>query len=165
MKQQKGNSRFQLDKIAEYKNVDISTLIEEDLVTLATIYYGQNSNLKDCLISDAEVLFTSYSVTKKKCKLGKYIRQYEDAIKCFLNFNHAFFIKYTHEQKNKEVAFSLIGSSQVHLTKLQSQYNQLVYQKQRRQYMYSMCLAGFALLITTVFSVLAFLGINIRCFL
>lgn len=54
-------SQIHLNKIEEYKNFDISVLKQKNLSELAKIYYGENANLKDCLISDAKVLFASYN--------------------------------------------------------------------------------------------------------
>jgi hypothetical protein len=74
-----------------------------------------------------------------------------------LNFNHAFVILYSNQtdKEIKEIAFSFIGSSQAHLTKLQSQCNVLVYRKQRREFNLNMAIAGIALFVTVILGIIS----------
>jgi len=155
-------NNIELITIEEYKNVDLSTLRKMNLNELIKIYQGEDASL----ISDVKKLYLSYKGIKNKTlveyimdyhKLKEHIKQYDDAIDCFLNFNHVFFIFYTHskDEYEKGVAFSYIGSSQVHLTKLQSQYNQLVYRKQRIEYFLAMAISIIALIATVIFGTIS----------
>lgn len=146
------------------KNADISNLKTKSLEELIEIYQGDDVGSQECLISEVKQLFSLYKKTNN-CKLIKLIMHYgklkkciEDynaAIDCFLNFNHVFFILYTNSKNEYEKgkAFSLIGSSQVHLTKLQSNNNQLVYKKQQIEYIFALAISivsFFAGIITSI---------------
>jgi hypothetical protein len=139
--------------IEEYYKFNALELIDLDLLKLSVIYQGKNANMKECLLSDVTTLFSDVtdliSLNEKisKSMLNEYINVYNKAITCFLNFNHAFVIIYSRQtnQTIKEKAFTYIGSSQAHLTKLQSQYNQLVYKKQQSENKRSMIIARISL--------------------
>lgn len=150
--------------IEEHYKDDALDLIDLDLLKLSIIYQGKNANLKECLLSEVTALFSNVanviSSNKKisKSKLDEYINIYNKAITCFLNFNHAFVVIYSRQtnQTIKEKAFTYIGSSQAHLTKLQSQYNQLVYMKQRKEFKRSMVIAFISLFISIIGIIIGF---------
>jgi hypothetical protein len=159
-------NKMELKNIDRYKDAKTSELRTYSLKKLSEIYQGKDSDLQNCLISEVELLFSLYKKIKKSnfkeyiiknSKSKEYINLYNNAIDCFLNFNHAFFIRYINEKDEieKKKAYYYIGSSQVHLTKLQSQYNQLVYRKQRREYFFAMAISIIALIATIIFGIVS----------
>jgi hypothetical protein len=63
-------------------------------------------------------------------------------------------------EKELRKLYTYAEGLRVHINLQQDNCNQLNYQIQRKQYQYSMIVAGVALFITLVFSLLAFFGIN-----
>lgn len=136
--------------IDKYKNNNNSELKAISLSELIKIYQGNYPNTENTLLNDVENLFLYY---KNKNKLKNCINQYSDAINCLLNFNHAFFIRFLHEEKkiDKINAYYFIASTQVQLTKLQNYHNQMVYKKQRIEYCTALTISIIAFIAAIVF--------------
>jgi hypothetical protein len=134
-------------KISIVNNIDIKTFEKNSYQQLKDIYNGLEM---DCMVNDAFVLFISYNDFKSSNspnKLGKQIELYEIAIGAFSKICHVFHKKYVEESvpSLKEEQRSYVEASQIILSRLQNQYNQLVYRQQRS-------IAYIALAFTVIFS-------------
>ena len=137
-------------KIKEVNNVDINIFEDYSYQQLKEIYNGGDGNN---IVSDAFELFLSYDNFRKSNypkKLGKQIDLYETAIGAFSKMCHIFHKKYVTESvpSQKEEQHGYIEASQIILSRLQNQYNQLVYRQQRS-------IAYIALALTVIFSLIS----------
>jgi len=123
------------------------------------------SELRDiykALIDDVENLYTSYESNKDKANkqyLKENIDNHKNAIHVFSNVITAFHNKFTDEidKPQKEILRGYIENLQIHLTRLQQQYNQSIYRKQQCDNKFSKHIAYIALGTTVVLSILSIL--------
>lgn len=117
---------------------------------LKEIYNGSNGNN---IINEAFELFQSFNnlgTCHNQKKLIQQIELYENAIAVFSKMCHYFHKIYVVEcvPSQKDEQRSYVEASQIILSRLQNQYNQLVYRQQR-------AIAYIALAITVIFSIIS----------
>ena len=128
------------------------------LSTLSEEYQGKDGQSN--LIAQSKLLSNSYKELKKSSddkRLEDSIEQYDSLIEKFSTKYHEFYREYLSEktEEKKNIAYAYVENTQIHLTKLQSQYNQLVYRKQQCDNNHSMLIARVALGVTIFFSILS----------
>lgn len=141
--------------IKEIKDLKASEWDEKSKRDLEEIY-------KQGLVDDIECLYTLYvkdrGITDEQY-LQNNIDNYEEAIGVCTNIITLFHNKFTNEKNRKQAVIlrGYIENLQIHLVRLQSQCNQLIYRKQQRNNKFSRRTANIALGGTIILSLLSIL--------
>jgi len=137
----------------------MSNTIQITLSQFVEEYQGIDG--KSNLLADADGLYVKYK--RFKCnndenQLKEQITEYERIIDKFIDKNEQFYNRFIDkDEKEKDTAKHYIEHSQIHINKLQSQCNQLIYREQQCKHGGSMKIARIALTFTVIFSILSLL--------
>jgi hypothetical protein len=125
--------------------INKSESIPNDYTGLKNYYKEQVKSLEDLF-----ALYDSLINRHYLKKLGMYIEQYNDALNTFSTIYRNFHKIYVEETvpSQREEKKSFVEATQIVITRLQNQYNQLVYMQQRD-------IAYIAIGVTVVFSVVS----------